>query len=321
LAGSASETPLSSWDAGDDDLIGRKAHWPAQGARRDRGDHMPPTSRIIGTLEAALSGKDSCSAKDGSSCESDQIPGDVHIQQDLSWKLELERHRSAALSFELSKRAQESMDLRRRLHEAESQAHSWAPGFIASGTSRLTSNAAIPYSLSHVPVPVTEGTTIVTTTTTTIHAPVKMQATRTPSHSPLRCRNASYSGGIQHTQPASAPWLSPRVQQTPLRRSDSQTCTRLYSAEVPVACGPSRVSPSTTWAASPHLSGSARSPRSSMVNLQGASGASQGAPPPVVSSSGRARFEPPVPLVPGAAADKGVDELREELQRWVNSVM
>jgi len=281
---------------------------------------VPPTARIIGTLEAAFNGRDgSSSGKAGSSCESDQIPGDVHIQQDLSWKLELERHRSAALSFELGKRAKESMDLRRQLQEAECQAHSWAPGFVASGTPRLSSYApsgsyapSLSRSPSCVPVPVTEGTTIVTTTTTTYHAPVAVNTTRTVSHSPARCRNAAYGGGLQHAQPA-APWLSPRqvrVRRTSLCRSDSQP--RAYSAEVPVACGPSRASPSPNWTASPRLSGSARSPRPS-VNLKGA-------PPPVVSTA-RARFEPPVPLVPGAAADKGVDELREELQRWVNSVM
>jgi len=31
-------------------------------------------------------------------------------------------------------------------------------------------------------------------------------------------------------------------------------------------------------------------------------------------------LEPPVPMVLGSAAEKGIAELREELQDWVNSV-
>lgn len=45
--------------------------------------------------------------------------GDVHSQEDLQWKLEMERHRCAVLAMELRNRTRESTDLRRQLEEQQ----------------------------------------------------------------------------------------------------------------------------------------------------------------------------------------------------------
>jgi hypothetical protein len=181
---STSVTPMSSaWDA-DDDFTGRKLGRVEILKGDPRDSSQPPArhSSIVGSLEAALGKKHYAQETDA-----DPNAGDVHIQQDLNWKLELERHRNAALNFELGRRAQESEDLRRQLAEAESMAQSWAPGYIPTNTPRLGSGVSMPL-LPHVPLQAGT-TTILTTSTnlsfipacTAVHAVPCSTVQRTPS--------------------------------------------------------------------------------------------------------------------------------------------
>lgn len=392
---SVSVTPMSSrWDLGDDDVARRKV------AVRGRGAQIPAQTGVIGSLAAVLANKE----HDVQECEVEKTPGDVRIQQDLHWKLELERHRNAALNFELDRRAQESKDLRRQLEEAEYQYHSFvpAPPFIATGTPRLTGSGASMPLLSQLPgqgaaaVPsaavaagqefgrtatplafravqhgaVVQGVTspqrgsVVQRTTSVSRqrgevqrGQVVVEASRTASSSPLRLQRAAYSGGLQRAAAAAgaaAPWASPRQNgphRTSLQRSGSQPKCRLYASMVPPSASSAvgATSPRTgvvvTRPVSPGRLGSAKvddtsvryqSPsRLGSARLEGARPQSPSRLPSCSSfgtltiapgsMQGTVRvpaslLDPPVPMVPGSAAEKAIAELREELQRWVNSV-
>merc|ERR1719482_2127600 len=107
-------TPLSSSrrDADLDDMAGRRLHW---------GRNTQRPAAVITDLAEVLAQNGQEPPKE-QECSTDDCAGDVHIQQELNWKLEMERHRNAALSFELDQRTRESEDLRRQLEEAETKA-------------------------------------------------------------------------------------------------------------------------------------------------------------------------------------------------------
>jgi hypothetical protein len=259
---SVAATPLSSRrDADLDDMAGRRLHW---------GRNTQRPAAVITDLAEVLAQNGQEPPKE-QECPTDDCAGDVHIQQELNWKLEMERHRSAALSFELNQRTRESEDLRKQLEEAETKAEIQSRTQLnASESTPVLVRAGCSMPSLHVPMPTTihvvdqpqlgqvplHTMQLSTNVIALPQSPVVcgtqqgqiVSTTRTPSSSPLRVQRASYCSGLHRAAATAAsaegppPWASPRQSithrmPTPLKRSSSTTCSRLYTTAVPPVTG------------------------------------------------------------------------------------
>jgi hypothetical protein len=289
-------TPLSfAWDADVDDLAGHKM----LGSISARASEpLVSSSTTITCLAAALAEKERAASE-----AHEHSAGNIRIQQDLHWKLELERHHSAALSFELDRRSRESKDLRKQLEEAESKKAetSGCPRYATAhtqiiatpGSMHMAATVPLPGNVAIVSGSVQHGAVVHTTTTSTRRGQV-VSTSRTSSSSPLRMQRASYCGGLQHA--AAKEGLTSCRSTAPLQRSGSQPGCRFHT-----------VTSTVVGVQSPRLMRQCPARTLSTKNL--------------LSTSGAASRAPPLPMVPGVAAEKAIANLREELQSWVNSVV
>jgi hypothetical protein len=211
------------------------------------------------------------------------------------------------------------------------------PCLPAQCDTAIINGPALSHATSHSILPATQRGTVVPsfpqdTATAGVQRGVVISSTRTTSHSPLRMQRASYCSGLQQAAAAeglltpragtphrsATPIQSQRTQMphrsatpiqsqrsgTPLQRVSSQSAGRFYapnsSTSIPVALslsGPSQVQ-------TPRLLAGSHSVRTLSTSNSHAALGYMAAP----------SFEPPVPMVLGAAADKEASELREELQ-------
>lgn len=262
---------------------------------------------------------------------------DLQVQQDLHWSLELERHRCAALSFELDQRTRESEELRRQLKRTESLRTVSPVATVASARALpvaaivpiiaapiLTNVASMP-AISEAPIiaspiaqevsigAVTRRHTARTPSTGSRQGRTLASSCRTPSASPMRVKR--YLRRTGSALPAA--WLSPR------RRSSSQLLSSPQSVEVPPGMSPSPsagpgISPSSLTArpSTPdhstsrrHLgAGGGQSPKGSSITARLATGS------PLLGG-GSVQASPP------ASGKRSSADLRGDLHRWVDSVL
>jgi hypothetical protein len=249
----------------------------------------------------------------------------MNAQQDLHWKLEVERHKNAALSFELQRRAHESKDLQRQLNEAKTQVETLSapqsvlapavsvPVLMQTQTIRTLQHVLPQGGSMRVPVstsPLRQTRSMLALGSvqipiaTTESAPV---SPNTPHQAAWQSGAAAESAPVSPISPRQNAWH--RTGTTQIRKTSSQR--RIVGV---VSSRPSLTSVKSAQLLPPRHADSQMPARTTSMSSLHA--------PPTVSSAlvPVSTLEPPVPMFPGSAADKAIADLREELTEWVNAV-